>query len=128
MSLLLLFGGGAATPSATLAWTEANDTAAIAATFVTTATVAWTEAADTTAIAATFVSTASIAWTEDGDVWLIANAPAIPGRLVRHRAPVALRHAERPGARHRAPRAHTHTERATARHRHHATISGGSRQ
>lgn len=90
-------GASPATIAATMAWTEAGDTASVGATvtdsaaaawteqgdsmavggFVATpgiaATVAWTEAGDTAAAAGTVTDRASVSWTEQGDSASIAG-------------------------------------------------------
>lgn len=53
--------------TATIAWTEADDTAAIAVDSSSTAAISWTEADDAAAIAIASASASSLAWTEQDD-------------------------------------------------------------
>lgn len=72
--------GGGTTPTATLAWTEADDTTAITGTLTVSGTLAWTEADDTTAITATVGSVSgTLAWTEANDVASIAATLTVSG-------------------------------------------------
>lgn len=57
----------APTPTIALAWTEANDTAALSATATNRAALAWTEGPDTAAITAVATDAAALAWTEADD-------------------------------------------------------------
>jgi len=61
-------------PTATIAITEADDTAAVTATFGPTGTIAFTEADDTATVAASFGPTATITFTEGDDTASLAGA------------------------------------------------------
>ena len=63
--------------SLALAWTEANDGAAANVTLTATGSIAWTEADDAAAIVASVFNGVSLAWTEDTDTASITVSVAV---------------------------------------------------
>lgn len=62
------------TVSGSVAWTEANDTASLSGSVIASGTVAWTEANDTASLIGSVIASGSISWTEADDVTGIAGA------------------------------------------------------
>lgn len=81
MSLLLALLAGGGSPTGTIAYTEASDTAALAGTVGPTSTLAATEGNDTAALAGAVGVTSSLAYTEAGDTAALAGAVGVAGTL-----------------------------------------------
>ena len=61
------------TVSGSVAWTEANDTASLSGSVIASGTVAWTEANDTASLIGSVIASGSISWTEADDVTSISG-------------------------------------------------------
>ena len=74
-------GGGAVTPSGSIAWTEDNDVLASSGSVTVTGSAAWAEDADTAALSGSVTAgqSGSIAWTEDSDTAALAGSLSVTG-------------------------------------------------
>ncbi len=70
---------GSSTVSGTSSWTEANDTAAVVGSVRASGTAAWTEANDTATIAGSVRASGTVAWTEASDTASLAGSLTVSG-------------------------------------------------